>query len=199
MPVINSIEDLRVIARRRHSARPVRLHRPRLLRRADLDAQSRRSARDRIAPARHGRCLATVDRHHRTWRALENAGGAGAHGAHGILPSRRRDRGGARRAGSRRALHLEHDVHLLDRRRACRRGRHVLVPALSHARSRLQCGADLARTRGALLRAHAHARSAVAGVAPAGSEERPVRAAAADAGQCAGKSCCARAGSPACC
>ncbi len=57
----------------------------------------------------------------------------------------------------------------------------VLVPALSHARSRLQRGADRARTRGALLRAHAHARSALAGAAPARSEERAVRAAATDA------------------
>ena len=186
LSVINSIEDLRVIARRR-------------IPRALFDYIDRGSY-DEVTWTRNRDDLRAIELRQRVMVDVSRlAVGTTVLGEHwkmpvGLAPTgltgffHRDGEIEAARAAQAAGVPFmpEHHVHLLDRRRARRRGGHVLVSALSHARPRLQCRADRARARGALLRPHAHARSAFAGIAPARSEERPVGAASDDSRQCVG-------------
>ena len=97
--------DLREHRAAAHPRALVRLHRSRLLRRAHLGAQSRRSARaSRCASASWSTYRNSRAGDHRARRAVGHARRAGAHRAHRLLPSRRRDPGRARGAGGRRAV-----------------------------------------------------------------------------------------------
>ena len=109
-------------------------------------------------------------------------------GLTGLVSSRRRDRAAraAQAAGVPFCLSTMSICSIEDVRAAV--DGNVLVPAVPHARSRLHRGVDRACARGALLRARAHARSALAGAAAPRSEERPLRAAAPDRGQCVARS-----------
>ena len=69
-------------------------------------------------------------------------------GPHGPVPPRWRNPRGSRRACRRRALLPEHHVHLFDRRRERRDQRDALVPAVLHARSHVHRGADVPGARG---------------------------------------------------
>ena len=125
MPVINSIADLRVIARRR-------------MPRALFDYIDRGSY-DELTWTRNRDDCARCNCVSASWSMCRGCRvGTTVLGEHwnmpvalaptgltGLLPSRRRNPGGARRAGGRRALLPEHHVHLLDRRRARRGGRHA--------------------------------------------------------------------------
>ncbi len=96
---------------------------------------------------------------------------------------RRRDPGRARGREVRHPVHAVDDEHLLDRGHRRQHQPAVLVPALLDARPRLHGPADGPRQVGRLLGAGADARPAGARPAPQGPEERPDRAAQADAGQ----------------
>ena len=182
MPVITHIEDLRVLAEAARAAHVLRLRRLRLVDREHLPRQRGRlpdaSSCASASPStwRTARCA-------RRWSASTTAmpvaiaptGLTGMQHADGeILAARAAEKFGI-------PFTLSDDEHLLDRgHRRAHQGA-VLVPALHDARPRLHGAPDRARAGGALQRAGPDARPADPRPAPQGPEERPDRAAEADA------------------
>ncbi len=181
MPVITHIEDLRVLAKRRV---------PRMFydyadsgswTESTYRANEDRLPRHQAAPARRGRHGQPDAAHEDGRRRHGDAGRDRADRPDRHAARRRRDPRRARGREVRHPLHAQHDEHLLDRgHRRAHQGA-VLVPALHAARPRLHGAPHRAGPGRALQRPGPDARPADPRAAPQGSEERPDRAAEADA------------------
>ncbi len=173
-------------ARARRAARAahvLRLRRLRLLDREHLPRQRERLPEDQAAPARRRRHGGPLDRDDDGRHPDGDAGGDRADRPDGHAACRWRDPRRARGGEVRHPLHPQHDEHLLDRGHRREHQGAVLVPALHAARPRLHGAAVRAGTRGQVQRPRPDARPADPRPAPQGPEERPDRAAQADAGQ----------------